>query len=391
MNKYIIIGDGVAGDTAAATIRENDFEGIIDVFTKESVPFYYRPRLIDYLAKNVEFKKIILHSEEWYKSNNINLHLKTEIVSVNPGDSEVLASDGTKYEYDRLLIAAGANCFRPFVKGLNEKNVFTLKNKEDTDTILLTCENKTSAIVIGGGLLGLETANSLKSSGLNVKVIEFFQYLLPRQLDRVGAGILQKRLISLGLDFFLGEESSEIIESDGKLNIILKSGSILEGDLVIVSAGVRPELKLAGTAGINVNKGIIVNDYMETNIKGIYAAGDVIEHNGKLYGIWQPAKEQGETAGVNMSGKSKEYKGTLASHKLKVVGVDLLSAGNIDPDEKAQSCIFIDESALIYKKAVIENNIITGCIMLGDVTGDNKIMKAIKERSLFDSVREFFV
>ncbi len=390
MTKYVIIGNGAAGASAAAKIRKLDKEGTVDVFTKENVPYYYRPKLIDYLAKEVPFEKCILSGEKWFADNRINLHMNTEITSISPEKNEIVTKNGTVFTYDRLLLAVGANCFVPPIPGSDSEKVFTVKDKQDTDRIMELASSSKSAIIIGGGLLGLETGNSLRKLGLKVKVVEFFPRLLPRQLDIEGAAMLEKQLVSMGFEFYLGKTSEKIESSGDLMKLTLKSGEVLEGDFIIISAGVRPDLKLA--ACIKVNKGIVVDNYMKTSVENIYGAGDAIEHEGRLYGIWPPAKEQGEIAGENMvKPGSKEYKGTLFSHKLKVVGIDLVSIGNIDGDNKLESEVQRDEKTFIYKKAVISDGKIAGSIMLGNIDGEKQVAKAISDGRAFEEVKEFFI
>lgn len=391
MMKYVIIGNGASGASAAAKIRKLDKEGTVDVFTTEDVPYYYRPKLIDYLAKEVPFEKCILSGEKWFTDNRINLHINTEIVSITPEKNEVVTKDGEVFTYDRLLLSVGANCFVPPIPGSASEKVFTVKDKNDTDRIMELAASSKSAILIGGGLLGLETGNSLRKLGLKVKVVEFFPRLLPRQLDVEGAAMLEKQLTSMGFEFYLGKVSEKIEDIEKSMKLTLKSGEVLDGDFIIISAGIRPDLKLASGAGIKVNKGIVVDNYMKTSVDNIYAAGDAIEHDGKLYGIWPPAKEQGDIAGENMvKPGSKEYKGTLFSHKLKVVGIDLVSMGDIDADGKLQSKVHKDEKAFVYKKAVVSDGKLAGCIMLGTIDGEKQVAKAISDSRPFEEVKEFF-
>jgi nitrite reductase (NADH) large subunit len=389
--KYVIIGNGAAGASAAAKIRKLDKEGTVDVFTTEDVPYYYRPKLIDYLAKEVPFEKCILSGEKWFTDNRVNLHINTEIVSITPEKNEVATKDGKVFTYDRLLLSVGANCFVPPIPGSDSEKVFTVKDKNDTDRIMELAASSKSVILIGGGLLGLETGNSLRKLGLKVKVVEFFPRLLPRQLDVEGAAMLEKQLISMGFEFYLGKVSEKIEDIENSMKLTLKSGEVLDGDFIIISAGIRPDLKLASGAGIKVNKGIIVDNYMKTSVDNIYAAGDAIEHDGKLYGIWPPAKEQGDIAGENMvKPGSKEYKGTLFSHKLKVVGIDLVSMGDIDVDGKLQSKVHKDEKSFVYKKAVISDSKLAGSIMLGNIDGEKQVAKAVSDGRPFEEIKEFF-
>jgi len=390
MKRYVIIGNGAAGGSAVAKIRKLDREASIDVFSVEAVPYYYRPKLIYYLAKEEELKKFTFHTEKWYEDNKINLHLNTEVISIDSDKNEIKTDKGETFPYDSLLIAVGGNCFVPPLKGADNSRVFTVRYKSDADKIIALAEKSGSAIMIGGGLLGLETGNSLTKLGLSVEVVEFFPRLLPRQLDVEGASILEKQLTSRGFKFRLGKVS-EKIEGDEKLKLSLKTGEVLEGDFIIISAGIRPDLKLAKGAGLKTDKGILVDNYLRTSADNIYAAGDVIEHNGRLYGIWPPAKEQGEIAAENMvKPGSKEYRGTLFSHKLKVVGIDLVSMGDIDADGKLKTAVKKDEEGYIYKKAVISDGKVVGCIMLGNIEGEQHVAKAIKEGLPFEEVKKFF-
>jgi nitrite reductase (NADH) large subunit len=390
MNSYIIIGNGAAGDTAAAKIRELDVEGSIDVFSIEDIPFYYRPRLMDYMAGEVPFQKLFLHPEGWYREKNIRLHLSTVIDEIRPEKNEVMAADGSVFRYDRLLLAPGADCFVPPIAGIENHGdrIFTVRYKADVDRIVKLAGSSQSLILIGGGLLGLETGNSLRKIGLKLQVVEFFDRLLPRQLDVEGARLLQKSLEARGFEFYLGEVSERLEGRGDILGLHLKSGKILEGNLVIVSAGIRPDLSLATKAGLKTGKGILVDDYLRTSVDNIFAAGDAVEHGGRLYGIWPPAREQGEIAGQNMVAPAMKYGGTVASHKLKVVGIDLLSAGEIDVDGKLESRIHRDEKT--YRKAVISEGRLVGCIMLGDTKGEKEVSKALKDRSLYEEVKSVF-
>ncbi len=234
--------------------------------------------------------------------------------------------------------------------------------------------------MIGGGVLGLEAANSLRKRGHDISVVEFFPRLLPRQMDPEGAEVLQAQMESMGCRFFLGAKTKEISGDDRASGVLLEDGSMIEGGLVIISAGVRAQAGLAGTLGLTVNRGIPVNDRMETEKKGVFAAGDVIEHRDMCYGIWPAAQTQGEVAGTNIAGGDVTYEGTTMSNVLKVVGIDLAAAGDIDADGKYDAITHKDRDNFIYKKIVIKEHVISGCILYGDITGYRKILKAIEEK-----------
>jgi nitrite reductase (NADH) large subunit len=229
-------------------------------------------------------------------------------------------------------------------------------------------------------VLGLEAGNSLRKRGLSISVVEFFPRLLPRQMDPEGADVLRQQMEDMGFSFYLGAKTREIAGDDHATGISLEDGTGIDGDLVIVSAGVRPRAELASKLGLTINKGLIVNDRMETGINDIYSAGDLIEHGERFYGIWPAAQKQGEIAGINMAGGEAIYEGTTMSNVLKVVGVDLAAAGDIDADNELESIIHKDSDKYIYKKLAIRDNVLSGCILYGDISGYRKILKAIDEK-----------
>ncbi|MBI5968654.1 MAG: NAD(P)/FAD-dependent oxidoreductase, partial [Deltaproteobacteria bacterium] len=235
-------------------------------------------------------------------------------------------------------------------------------------------------VVVGGGLLGLEAGNGLRKLGLEVSVVEFAPRLLPRQMDVPGAAILQKQMEEMDFRFYLGAKTREIIPEKDSLRVNLEGGESLSADMVLISAGVRPELTLGRSLSLPIDKGIKVDDTMKTGLEGIYAAGDLIEHRGQFYGIWPAAMEQGRIAGANMAGVETKYAGTVPSNTLKVVGIDLVAAGEIDGEGKMESIITKDERKKIYRKLVIKDNAIIGVILLGDIRGSEEIQRAIKSK-----------
>lgn len=393
--RYVIIGNGVAGTTAAEHIRKTDYDGEITILTDEAVPFYSRIRLIEYLAKEADEQGIIIHKGDWYEKNNINLVLNSPVSGIDKDNKKVIISGGGQLAYDRLLIATGGISFVPPIPGSDKKGVFTLRTIRDADEIIAYAEGVEKVILIGGGVLGLEAGNSLRKTGHDVIVVEFFPRLLPRQMDPEGAEVLKAQMEGMGFKFYLGAKSKEIFGDDRAKGLLLEDGTRIDGDLIIISAGVRPQAGLCKSLGLTISKGVAVNDRMETEIKDIYAAGDLIEHRGMFYGIWPAAQKQGEVAGVNMAGRydliprgNAVYEGTTMSNVLKVVGVDLAAAGDIDADSKSESIVQKDEGKYIYRKLVIKDNVITGCILYGDISGYQKILRAIDGKKKIGDIRQ---
>ena len=377
MPNYVIIGNGVAGTTAAENIRKIDKEGNITIVTDENLPFYYRLRLNEYISGDISEQDLIAKEEQWYKDKNIALRLTTRIVGTEPKKKVLITGNNQKLSYDCLLIATGSHSFVPPIKGSEKRGVFALRSIQDARDISTYAKDIEEAVLIGGGLLGLEAGNALLKLGKKVMVVEFFPRLLPRQLDVESAKRLQDIMEEMGFSFRLGAKTQVITGDDHVNGVLLEGGETLPAEMVIISAGVRPNIELAEPLGLDHDKGIKVDERLQTNQPDIYAAGDVAEFRGMPYGIWPAAMEQGKIAGANMAGGNNVYKGTTMVNTLKVVGIDLASAGNIDAENELESRTITDKK--VYKKIVIENNQIIGCIMLGDTKGFNKITKAISE------------
>jgi len=389
MTNYLIIGNGVAGTTAAENIRKTDEEGDITIVTGEDLPFYHRIRLTEYLSGEITEDDLVARNKEWYKDQNINLELITRIVKAEHQEKVIITEDNRTLSYDRLLIATGSHSFIPPIKGSAKKGVFALRTIKDARNISAYAAKIEEVVLIGGGLLGLEAGNALRKLGKRVTVVEFFPRLLPRQLDVDGAKRLQGILEKMGFSFRLGAKTEEITGGDQVDGVLLEGGEALSSKMVIISAGVRPNMELAKDLDLDHDKGIKVDEHLRTNRADIYAAGDVAEFKGMPYGIWPAAMEQGEIAGNNMAGGDRVYEGTVMANTLKVVGVDLASAGNIDAENEFESQVLTDEK--VYKKIVIENDQIIGCIMLGDTKGFNKMTKAISEKMDVSKIKDQIV
>ncbi|HIJ19590.1 MAG TPA: NAD(P)/FAD-dependent oxidoreductase, partial [Deltaproteobacteria bacterium] len=316
----------------------------------------------------------------------ITLKLNTRVSGAVPGEKILFTTDNERIGYDRLLLATGSHSFIPPIKGSDRKGVFALRSLQDARDISSWAGDVEDVVLIGGGLLGLEAGNALRRLGKKVTVVEFFPRLLPRQLDVDGAGRLQKIMEGMGFSFRLGAKTEAIAGADGVVGVQLEGGETLPARMVIISAGVRPNMELAKDLGLEHDKGIKVNERLVTSSPHIYAAGDVAEFNGMPYGIWPAAMEQGKIAGTNMAGGDQVYQGTTMANTLKVVGVDLASAGNIDADNSLESKVVTDDT--VYKKVVLEKDRIVGCIMLGNTKGFSRITKAMEEKLDVSGVKD---
>lgn len=376
-DEYLIIGNGVAGTTAAETIRQHDGQGRITIVTDEKLPFYHRIKLIDYLAGEADAESLLARKEGWYKEKNIELITDCAVSTADMATKTVTTGTGRTFSFSKLLLATGSHAFLPPIAGAEKPGVFTLRTIADADAILAYIDSRQTVILLGGGLLGLEAGNALLKRGKMVVVVEFFPRLLPRQLDQEGARRLQAMMERKGFRFHFGATTNEITGDKAAQGIGLVGGKRIAGDMVVVSAGVRPNVSLAHELGLRCDKGVIVDDRLQTSDAAVFAAGDLLEHRGQVYGIWPASFQQGKIAGANMAGGHEIYAGTVMSNVLKVAGIDLASAGNIDADGEFDAKVASTDT--VYKKLVIKDNKVIGCIMLGDTKDFHTVSRAMQE------------
>ncbi|MCD4741107.1 MAG: FAD-dependent oxidoreductase [Desulfobacteraceae bacterium] len=375
MKKYLIIGNGVAGTTAAEKIRKNDPHGRITIVTDETIPFYSRIRLPDYVAGITDRQSLIIKEDKWYKDQSIDLKTGITITDIDHVNKQATDQTGNVLEYDSLLIAAGSKSFIPPIEGNTKDNVFALRTFGDAENIAQSIGNARNAVLIGGGLLGLEAAYALIKKGLDVTVVEFFDRLLPRQMDNQGALLLKEMLEELGFKFRLDAKTKEVRGDKAVTGVELESGEVLPADILLFSAGVRSNLDLPIKLGLEIDRGVIVDAHMETSLDGVYAAGDVAQFEEINFCIWPEAQEQGIVAGSNMAGGTEAFEAIVPSNRLKVAGIDLGSAGNIDSEDALEN--EIEKSDKVYRKLVKKNGELVGCIMLGNTAGFSGVVRQI--------------
>ncbi len=370
MNRYVIIGGGVAGVTAAQALADQvSDQDEIHVLSTEPYPYYPRPLLWRFIAGTMEQEQLTFQPLSWYEEKGIQFHVDVEVTALDGEAHRLVLDDGSYMTYDRLLLATGARPFVPPCKGTDKEGVFTLRTLEDAQKIKAYVEHVSRAVVVGGGLLGLETARALHEAGLNVQVVEIADYLLPRQLDQEGAQVLRGQLEGQGLAITTGAVVEAVLGDGRAESVRTEEADVIEGELVLFSTGIRCRAKLARDAGLRVNRGAVVDKHMRTSWEDTFAAGDIAEFEGEIHGIIPPAMEQAEVAAANMIEPGSEiYTGTLPTTTLEVAGARVTSLGEYNAEEDGSYRIvrYTDTEAGRYRKFVLRDGRIVGAILLND-------------------------
>ena len=379
MRRYLIVGNGVAGVTAAQSIARADPRAQVSVFGSEPYPYYQRPRLWMFLANEIEQQELYFRPPEWYATRGIELHLDRQVIALEPAEHRIKLANGDGFAYDRLLLATGAVSFAPAFEGVDQEGVFTLRTLDDALAIRRYASRVRSVALIGGGLLGLETARALLAPGRKVSVIEIAPHLLPRQLDATGAQVLQARLEAMELHIYTAAATQSISGNGRARGVRLRNGRTVNGELVLLSTGIRSRIELARQARLEVNRGIIVDEQLCTSATDVFAAGDAAEFNGLVYGIIPAAIEQARVVAVNMvSEGAATYTGTVPSTTLKVVGIDLTCLGDSTAD--GNECVILrysDQSSGVYKRLALRDGKIVGAILMGDTRDARSLQQLI--------------
>lgn len=385
--KYVIIGASAAGTAAAKEILSADPDGNIIIFSKEDRYPYYRPMLSEFIAdRDVESKSSFqLNKQEWYENPAITFMPGVSVTGIDRDNRKVSASDGENYSFDKLIIAAGSNPLIPIKEQPDFRRIFSLRTYDDAERISDAASKSKRASVIGGGLLGLEAAYSLKKLGLEVVIIELAEQLMAAQLDKGGADFLLNVVKSRGVDVVLGDSVGEVDNKKDGLELSLKSGDKIESDILVISAGVRPDVELAENCGLEINSGVVVDDRMTTSDPDIFACGDLAEYSGKLTPLWMAAMKKGRIAGANAAGKKLEYTEEDYPVALSTFDIKLFSAGAPSAEE-ADSVVKTNDSA--YSSVFFSEGRMTGFVQIGDTGEAQKFLKHLKSGSEHHDLKE---
>lgn len=385
---YVILGNGAAGFNAARAIRERDKTGSIVMVSNEPYSAYNRPMLTKSIMAGLTAEQIAIQEESWYQEQEIYQVLDKSVTAIHTDDKEVELSDGTRLKYTKLIYALGSECFIPPIPGTDQPEVVAIRRLEDTKKVAKLLETAKNAVVIGGGVLGLEAAWEMKKAKCNVTVLELAPQLMGRQLDAAAGEMLQGIAAKSEIQIYTGVQIASI-EGDGHVTgVKLGDGREIPADLVVVSCGVRANTAVAAAAGIETDRAVVVDANMRTNIEGIYACGDCAQYQNMNYAIWPEASEQGKTAGANAAGEEVTYAPVPAALTFHGMNTALYAIGDAgkNPNLIYKTVEFKDMGKRQYEKYYFLNNRLCGVILIGDVSRMAELTEAVNRKALFKEV-----
>jgi len=373
--KVVIIGNGIAGISVASNLRKLEPDSnklTVEIYAREPYEYYARIRLPEIFDSRLNASDIQIYRPQWYAEKKIAVYKNQEVAKIEREKQEIVLRNETRVHYDKLVLCMGSDSYKPSIPNLDLHGVFSVREFGDAEAIrnYITFGTK-HAVILGGGLLGLEIARHLVDEVQTVTVVELFPHLLPKQMDETGANILQKYMVQFGCKFILGTEVTGLLGDRKVTGLQLKNGVVLPAETVLIAMGVRPRIKLAKEAGLSVSRGVIVNEYLCTDDQYIFAAGDCVEFQGVVWGIIPAALDHAPVVAHNILWpNSVQYRQTIPQNTLKVAGIDLLSAGKVilNPGEEAESYRIIaelDEKMLRYEKYVLKDQTLLGSIIVG--------------------------
>lgn len=391
-SKLVMVGNGMAGvRTLEILLDLAPGRYDIAVFGTEPHPNYNRILLSPVLAGELPVAEIMLNDLEWYRSRGIRLHLDMPVVRIDRVSRKVIAADGTEESYDRLLLATGSTPFVLPVPGNELEGVLTYRDIRDTDSMIAAASRYRDAVVIGGGLLGLEAASGLRARGMKVAVVHLMPWLMERQLDPTAAAMLRSALEARGIEFRIAADTEAFLPGpSGRVSAVrLKSGEVLPADLVVMAAGIRPSTALAEAAGLYCRRGVVVNDTLQTFDPRVYAVGECVAHRGVTYGLVAPLYEQARICAMHLAecGPGR-YLGSVASTQLKVTGIDLFTGGDFMGGKGTESLVLHDPEGGVYRKLVLRDRCVAGLLLYGDTRGAGWLLALMRERRDVSMLRD---
>ncbi|WP_050411291.1 NAD(P)/FAD-dependent oxidoreductase [Massilia sp. NR 4-1] len=385
----VVVGNGMAGMRTVEELLKFDPQHYdITVFGAEPHGNYNRILLSPVLAGEKTVDDIMLNTREWYEHHGITLHAGDPVERIDRKRRVVRARSGREVHYDRLLLATGSRPFIIPVPGHQLPGVIAFRDIQDVETMLEAARSHRHAVVIGGGLLGLEAANGLQRQGMDVTVVHVTDALMNQQLDKPAAQLLQKALEGKGLRFMLEAQTSEIVGEDRVRAVRFKDGSEISADLVVMAAGVRPNIALAQQCGLHCERAIVVDDTLQTYDPRVYAVGECVQHRSATFGLVAPIWEQARVCAAHLAGAGhRRYVQQACATRLKVTGVDLYSVGDFIGGEDSEDLVLRDARRGVYKRLVLRGNRIAGAVLYGDVQDGPWYFDLIQKRTDISSMR----
>lgn len=396
--KYVIIGNCAAGINAVEAIREKDKEGGITIISDENHPVYGRCLISYYLAGVCREEDLFLRPKDFYERMNAELLLGEKVIGVKLSEKRILLEDKKEIGFDKLLIAAGAQAKSIGIDGENKKGVFKFRTLNDAKALMDISKTAKRVVILGGGLIGLKAAYGLKSRGLDVRVIIKSNILMSQVMDERSSEILKRHLEKNGIEIITGVAAKKIVGADKVEGIILDNGEELKCEVIVIGKGVSPNIDLLKGSGIKTDDGVLTNEYLETNVKDIFAAGDCAETYDIILGkttvnaLWTTASAQGRIAGFNMAGEKKIYEGSLAQNSIEFFGLPLISLGMRkipkENSEQYQQLVRSCPEKLNYKKMILKNDNLAGAILLGTFKNAGVYLALIKEKADISQIKD---
>lgn len=392
--KLVVIGNGMAPGRMLEYLFErapDQFE--ITIFNAEPRVNYNRLMLSPVLSGEKAYEDIITHGDDWYEQNNITLHKSSRISKIDRNAKKVISENNIEAEYDHLVIATGSNPFIIPLPGHDLDGVLTYRDLDDVERMIHVAKTKGRAVVIGGGLLGLEAAAGLKMQGMDVTVLHLMPTLMERQLDPAAGYLLEKAFSDLGIDVITKCNTKQILGHEGNVvGVELEDGTKIDACMVVMAVGIRPSVALAKDAGLEVGRGIIVSDDMRTSDPAIFSLGECVEHGGQCYGLVAPLYEMAKVIADQLTGEAgSAYAGSVTATKLKVTGIDLYSAGDFAEADDREEIVLRDAAAGIYKRLILKDNKILGTVLYGDTSDGPWFFDMLKKGTDISEMRDTLI
>jgi nitrite reductase (NADH) large subunit len=371
LTRVAVIGNGMAGARLVETLLAQGLDGsAITVFGAEPGGAYNRILLTPVLAGEIEARACVTHPPAWYRARGITLHAGCPVIAINRVAQRVITADGRALAYDKLALALGSQPIRLPLPGADLPGIMTYRDLGDARALIGAAAHGGRAVVIGGGLLGLEAAAGLAKRGMAVDVVHLMDWLMERQLDREGAGLLQRALARRDIAVHLAAEVVGFTGTERVRGVVLRDGTILPADLVVTAVGIVPETVLAASAGLACRRGVLVDDHMVTSDPDIVAIGECIEHAGRTYGLVGPIYQQAAVAAATLVGRAARYAGSTPATSLKVSGLPIFCAGDIG-ERDTESVVFRDPAHGAYRRLFLHHHgadaVLAGAILVGTV------------------------